>query len=198
LKLIGLTGGAGSGKSTAAEMFRELGAAVIDADEASHAVYAPQTPGFDAVVREFGPEYVRGGQVDRARLGELVFHDDDARRRLNAIVHPLVREWMAERTAEADRDGAEVVIHDVPLLFENGLEGLYSDVVLVYAPERVQIKRLVEGRDISEDRARAIIAAQLPIDEKRGRAQRVIDNSGSREVTRAQVNRVWDELAPAR
>ncbi|OLB96019.1 MAG: dephospho-CoA kinase [Actinobacteria bacterium 13_2_20CM_2_66_6] len=179
-------------------MFRELGAAVIDADEASHAVYAPQTPGFDAVVREFGPEYVRGGQVDRARLGELVFHDDDARRRLNAIVHPLVREWMAERTAEADRDGAEVVIHDVPLLFENGLEGLYSDVVLVYAPERVQIKRLVEGRGISEDRARAIIAAQLPIDEKRGRAQRVIDNSGSREVTRAQVNRVWDELAPAR
>ena len=198
MKLIGLTGGAGSGKSTAAEMFRELGAAVIDADEASHAVYAPQTPGFDAVVREFGPEYVRGGKVDRARLGELVFHDDDARRRLNAIVHPLVREWMAERTAEADRDGAEVVIHDVPLLFENGLEGLYSDVVLVYAPERVQIKRLVEGRDISEDRARAIIAAQLPIDEKRGRAQRVIDNSGSREVTRAQVNRVWDELAPAR
>jgi len=198
LKLIGLTGGAGSGKSTAAEMFRELGAAVIDADEASHAVYAPQTPGFDAVVREFGPEYVRGGQVDRARLGELVFHDDDARRRLNAIVHPLVREWMAERTAEADRDGAEVVIHDVPLLFENGLEGLYSDVVLVYAPERVQIKRLVEGRGISEDRARAIIAAQLPIDEKRGRAQRVIDNSGSRDVTRAQVNRVWDELAPAR
>jgi len=198
LKLIGLTGGAGSGKSTAAEMFRELGAAVIDADEASHAVYAPQTPGFDAVVREFGPEYVRGGQVDRARLGELVFHDDDARRRLNAIVHPLVREWMAERTAEADRDGAEVVIHDVPLLFENGLEGLYSDVVLVYAPERVQIKRLVEGRGISEDRARAIIAAQLPIDEKRGRAQRVIDNSGSREVTRAQVNRVWDELAAAR
>ncbi len=198
MKLIGLTGGAGSGKSTAAEMFRELGAAVIDADEASHAVYAPQTPGFDAVVREFGPEYVRGGQVDRARLGELVFHDDDARRRLNAIVHPLVREWMAERTAEADRDGAEVVIHDVPLLFENGLEGLYSDVVLVYAPERVQIKRLVEGRGISEDRARAIIAAQLPIDEKRGRAQRVIDNSGSREVTRAQVNRVWDELAAAR
>ena len=198
MKLIGLTGGAGSGKSTAAEMFRELGAVVIDADEASHAVYAPQTPGFDAVVREFGPEYVRGGQVDRARLGELVFHDDDARRRLNAIVHPLVREWMAERTAEADRDGAEVVIHDVPLLFENGLEGLYSDVVLVYAPERVQIKRLVEGRGISEDRARAIIAAQLPIDEKRGRAQRVIDNSGSREVTRAQVKRVWDELAPAR
>jgi len=198
LKLIGLTGGAGSGKSTAAEMFRELGAAVIDADEASHAVYAPQTPGFDAVVREFGPEYVRGGQVDRARLGELVFRDDDARRRLNAIVHPLVREWMAERTAEADRDGAEVVIHDVPLLFENGLEGLYFDVVLVYAPERVQIKRLVEGRGISEDRARAIIAAQLPIDEKRGRAQRVIDNSGSREVTRAQVNRVWDELAAAR
>jgi dephospho-CoA kinase len=198
LKLIGLTGGAGSGKSTVAGIFRDLGAAIVDADEASHAVYAPGNPGFDAVVAEFGPEVVRNGQIDRAKLGELVFHDDSARRRLNAIVHPLVREWMATRTAEADQEGAGVVIHDVPLLFENGLEPLYSDVVLVYVSQRVQLRRLVEGRGLSQELARSIIAAQMPIDEKRGRARHVIDNSGSRDATRAQVEKLWAEISSAR
>jgi dephospho-CoA kinase len=198
LKLIGLTGGAGSGKSTVAEMFRELGAAIVDADEASHAVYAPGTPGFDAVVREFGSDFVRSGQIDRGRLGELVFHDEDARRRLNAIVHPLVRTWMAERTVEAEDRGAEVIVHDVPLLFENGLDKLYADVVLVFVPEKLQLRRLVDGRGVSRDRAQAMIAAQMPIDEKRGRAQHVIDNSGSRDATREQVERVWAEIASAR
>ncbi|TMF40352.1 MAG: dephospho-CoA kinase [Chloroflexi bacterium] len=198
MKLIGLTGGAGSGKSTVAEMFRQLGAAIVDADEASHAVYAPQTPGFEAVVSEFGPGYLRNGEIDRARLGELVFHDEDARRRLNAIVHPLVREWMAERTVAAADDGKEIVVHDVPLLFENALEPMYGDVVLVYTPEKLQVRRLVAGRRMDPDRARAIIAAQLPIEEKRRRAQHVIDNSGSREHTREQVEKIWTELTSAR
>jgi len=179
-------------------MFRELGAAIVDADEASHAVYATGHPGFDAVVGEFGSDVVRNGQIDRAKLGELVFHDESARRRLNAIVHPLVREWMAARTAEADKDGASVVIHDVPLLFENGLEPLYSDVVLVYVPPRVQLRRLVDGRGLSQELARSIIAAQMPIDDKRGRANHVIDNSGDREKTRAQVERLWAEISAAR
>jgi dephospho-CoA kinase len=190
LKLIGLTGGAGSGKSTVASMFRDLGATIVDADEATHAVYAPGTEGFDAVVKEFGPEFVRDGEIDRARLGELVFHDDNARRRLNSIVHPRVRDWMAERTVEAANRGAEVVIQDVPLIFENGLEGLFSAVVLVYAPEPVQMRRLVE-RGVEESRARAIIASQMPIDEKRSRARYVIDNGGTREDTRRQVEEVW-------
>ena len=198
MKLIGLTGGAGSGKSTVAEMFRELGAEIIDADEATHSVYAPGSPGFARVVQEFGDEYVRDGRIDRARLGDLVFHDRDALRRLNAIVHPLVREWMATRTAEAAGRGAEVVIHDVPLLFENGLQVMYGDVVTVYVPEEVQLKRLVEGRGLSTDRARAIIAAQMPIEQKKVHAQHVIDNSGSREATRDQVRRVWAEIAAAR
>lgn len=198
LKLIGLTGGAGSGKTTVAEMFRELGAEVVDADEAAHAVYEPGTPGFDAVVAEFGQEYVRDGRIDRARLGELVFHDAAARRRLNAIVHPLVREWMATRTADAVARGVEVVIHDVPLLFENGLEHLYADVVCVYVPEDVQLRRLVEGRGASPERARAMVAAQMPIEEKRRRAQHVIDNSGTREHTREQVRMLWSELSTAR
>ncbi len=184
MKLIGLTGGVGSGKSTVADMLRELGAEVIDADEAAHSVYAPGSAGFDSVVREFGPEYIRDGHIDRARLGELVFNDVEARKRLNAIVHPLVRDWMAARTAEAAERSAAVVVHDVPLLFENGLDRMYEEVILVYVPAAVQVKRLVSGRGVPEDRARAMIAAQMPMDEKRRRARLVIDNRGSREATR--------------
>jgi len=176
-------------------MMRELGAQVVDADEATHAVYEPGSPGFDAVVREFGDAYVESGHIDRSRLGELVFRDDDARRRLNSIVHPLVREWMAKRTAEAAERGAEVVVQDVPLLFENGLERLFSSVVLVYVPEEIQVERLVSGRGFTPERARAMIAAQMPIENKRGLAHHVINNSGTREDTLAQVKAVWNELA---
>lgn len=177
-------------------MLRELGAEVLDADEAAHDVYEPGGPAFDAVVREFGPEYVRDGRIDRKRLGELVFNDEAARHRLNAIVHPQVREWMAARTAEAAERGVNVVVQEVPLLFENGLERLYSQVVLVYAPEPVQVQRLV-ARGVSEERARAIVASQMPIEEKRRLADHVIDNSGGPEATRTQVKTLWDlMLAP--
>jgi dephospho-CoA kinase len=194
VKLIGLTGGVGTGKSTVAEMLRELGAVVVDADEASHAVYEPGTPGFEAVAGEFGDFYVSDGHIDRQRLGELVFKDAASRRRLNAIVHPLVREWMAARTAEAVERGADVVIQDVPLLFENGLEPLYSSVVLVYVPEEMQLERLVQGRGFTAERARAVIGTQVPIEEKRRRAHIVIDNSGTREQTREQVEQLWARL----
>ena len=194
MKVIGLTGGVGSGKSTVAEMLRELGATVIDADQAAHEVYAPGTRGFEAVVAEFGRDFVRNGAIDRQRLGALVFNDEAARQRLNAIVHPLVREWMAARTAEALERGDEIVIQDVPLLFENGLEGLFSSVLLVYAPEDVQVERLVQGRGVPLERARAIIAAQLPIEEKRRRAHHVVDNSGTVDQTRNQVEEVWAQM----
>jgi dephospho-CoA kinase len=179
-------------------MLKELGATVIDADEAAHGAYEPGSPGFDSVVREFGPEFVKDGRIDRTRLGQLVFHDEDARHRLNAIVHPLVREWMAARTAEAVEGGAEVVVQDVPLLFENGLERLFSTSVLVYVPEPVQVERLVSGRGLSEDRARAMIASQMPIDNKREIAHHVIDNSGTREETRDQVDRLWHDALEVR
>jgi dephospho-CoA kinase len=194
VKLVGLTGGVGSGKSTVADMLRELGAEVVDADEASHAVYEPGTPGFAAVVREFGDDFVRDGRIDRQRLGALVFADADARHRLNAIVHPLVREWMAAKTAEAALRGARVVVQVVPLLFENGLERLFSTIVLVYVPEELQLDRLVRGRGLTQERARAMIAAQMPIDEKRRQAHHVIDNSGSIERTRIQVDQLWAQL----
>jgi dephospho-CoA kinase len=194
MKLVGLTGGVGSGKSTVGEMLRELGAEVVDADAATHAVYEPGGPGYDDVVREFGPDFVRDGKIDRSRLGDLVFRDADARRRLNAIVHPLVREWMAKRTAEAVERGADLVVQDVPLLFENSLEKLFSSVLLVYVPEELQVERLVAGRGFTPERARAVIAAQMPIEAKRGLAQHVINNSGTLDDTRAQVTAVWKQL----
>src|ERR1700716_1685148 len=142
-------------------MLRELGAEVVDADEATHAVYEPGTPGFAAVVQEFGEDYGRDGRIDRKRLGQLVFNDATARQRLNAIVHPLVREWMAARTAEAaQRDAGAVVVQEVPLLFENGLQRLYEQVVLVYVPEAVQVERLV-GRGRGGDRGRALLSSQM-------------------------------------
>jgi dephospho-CoA kinase len=194
LKLIGLTGGAGSGKSTVSAMLQDLGAVVVDADEAAHAAYEPGSPGFEAVVREFGDAYVRDGKIDRGRLGTLVFGDEDARKRLNAIVHPLVRDWMATRTSEAFESGASVVVQDVPLIFESGIQGLYSTVLLVYVPEAVQLERLVNGRGLDENRARAMLASQMPIEEKRALADVVIDNSASLDETRDQVRRVWDGL----
>jgi dephospho-CoA kinase len=195
LKLIGLTGGAGSGKSTVAAMFRELGAAIVDADEASHAVYERGTPGFREVVETFGNEYVReDGQIDRAKLGDLVFKNPEARKKLNAIVHPRVREWMAERTAEAVEGGAEVVIQDVPLLFENGLQGLFSSTVLVYADAATQLSRLTGERGFSAERARSMLASQMPIDNKRSLADYVIDNGGTRDKTRSQVDKVWTKV----
>jgi dephospho-CoA kinase len=175
-------------------MLREHGAEIVDADEAAHAAYEPGTPGFDAVVREFGKEYVRNGNIDRHRLGELVFNDAGARHRLNAIVHPLVRQWMAARTAEAAEHQAGVVVQVVPLLFENGLERLYSSIVLVYVPEQTQMERLVSGRGLSDERARAILAAQMPIEDKRRLAHHIIDNSGTTDETRDQVDRLWKVL----
>ena len=193
MKLIGLTGGAGSGKTTVAEMLRELGAAVVDADEAAHAVYEPGTPGFREVVEAFGDGYVRDGRIDRAKLGDLVFHDAGARKRLNAIVHPRVRDWMAERTVEAFEAGADIVVQDVPLLFENDLQGLFSKTVLVYARPETQVARLV-ARGVPRPRAEGMLASQMPIDAKKPLADFVIDNDGSRAETRRQVEEVWANL----
>ena len=193
MELIGLSGGIGSGKSTVSQFLRELGARVVDADEAARAVVEPGTPGFEQVVAEFGPGIAAGGRLDRARLADLVFHDQAALARLNAIVHPLVREWMAERIAEAAEEGVEWVVQDIPLLFEAGYEGLFKATILVYVPAAVQLERLV-ARGMDPEDARARIANQLPIEEKRARATYVIDNSGTREETRAQVARLWTEI----
>ncbi len=197
MDLIGLSGGIGSGKSTVSGLLRTLGAHVIDADEGARAVVEPGTPGFGAVVAEFGLEVVRDGRLDRQRLASLVFNDRQALERLNAIVHPLVREWTAARLTDAAAEGVEIVVQDIPLLFENGYEPIFRSTILVYVPEALQLERLV-ARGMPEGDARARIANQMPIEEKRSRATYVIDNSGTREETRAQTEKVWTEITASR
>ena len=195
MELIGLTGGIGTGKSTVAAMLKELGAAVIDADEAARAVVEPGTPGFQHVVEEFGVDFVSGGRLDRERLATLVFNDSEARRRLNEIVHPLVREWMAQRQAEAASRGIDRVVLEIPLLYEGGLDAAMKSVIVVAVPPGLEVRRLVEGQGYSEEHARARIASQMPIDEKVSRADYVIDNSGSRDETRRQVESTWRKIS---
>src|SRR5437773_5902252 len=134
MDVIGLTGGIASGKSTVAAMLKELGATVIDADEAARAVVEPGTPGLKAVVEAFGPEVLDGDRLDRWKLGSIIFQDEAARRRLEEITHPLVRAWMAERQREAEERGDERVVLDIPLLFESGLDRGLKAGSVVHAP----------------------------------------------------------------
>jgi len=196
LRVVGLTGGIGTGKSTVSAMLRDLGATVIDADEATRAVQAPGSEGLRRLAAEFGDGILTlGGELDRTRLADIAFNDPEARRRLNAIVHPLVREWMAERQQEAVERGDPVVVMDIPLLFEARGAGAFETVLLVYAPEELQLERLVQLRGMTADAARARIAAQMPIEEKRRQATYVIENTGNLDDLRRRVERVWGELA---
>jgi dephospho-CoA kinase len=191
---VGLTGGIGSGKSEVARRLASYGAVLVDADVLAREVVAPGTPGLDAVVEEFGPEVLReDGTLDRPRLGALVFADEDARARLNAIVHPRVGTRAAELIADAP-PGA-VVVHDVPLLVENGLEDAYDVVVVVDADEDSQVARLVRDRGMSEDDARARLAAQASRERRRAVADVVVDNSGSWDGLEAQVRALWASLS---
>jgi len=195
VRTLGLTGGIGTGKSTVSGILRELGATVIDADEGTRAVQAPGSEGLRRIVEAFGPGILTpAGELDRAALAEIAFHDRAARERLNGIVHPLVRLWMAERQAEAAERGDAVAVLDIPLLFEARGAGVFETVVLVYAPEELQLRRLVGLRGMSPEQARARIAAQMPIEEKRRLATHVIDNTGDRAALRREVERVWAEI----
>ncbi|MDQ6771778.1 MAG: dephospho-CoA kinase [Candidatus Dormibacteraeota bacterium] len=195
MRLIGLTGGIGTGKSTVSGILREQGVTVIDADEATRAVQAPGSVGLRRLAQDFGQSILTaGGELDRARLAAVAFADPAARARLNAIVHPLVRAWMAERTAEAAARGDPVVVLDIPLLFESrGTEGLDA-VILVYAPDEVALERLTGRRGLARADAEARIAAQMSILEKRDRTPFVIDNTGDLGHLRAEVDRVWSEV----
>jgi dephospho-CoA kinase len=196
MRIIGLTGGIGSGKSTVSALLRELGAYIVDADEAARAVVEPGRPGLEEVVAEFGPEMLGpDGRLDRARLARRVFADDAARMRLNAIVHPHVRQWMAAETARGADSGAPLLVTDVPLLYESGLDAGLDGVIVVWTPESTQVERAV-ARGMEEADVRARIRAQMPLEEKRRRATHVIDNSGSAEETKAAVQRLWSELVP--
>jgi dephospho-CoA kinase len=193
---VGLTGGIGSGKSEVARRLVAHGAVLIDADLIAREVVEPGTPGLAAVVAEFGEDVLLpDGTLDRQRLGSIVFADADAGRlaALNAIVHPLVGRRMRELAAAAPADA--VVVYDVPLLTENDLAGDYDTVVVVDAPVETQLARLVGARGMTEEAARARIAAQATREQRHAIADHVIDNSGPLEKLSAQVDALWTELS---
>jgi dephospho-CoA kinase len=192
---IALTGGPGSGKSTVAQMFRDLGAQVIDADEVARAVVSPGLPAWEEVRREFGPEFFRAdGSLDRARMAELVFRDAEARRKLNAIVHPQVTREIGRRLQELAARGVDLVMVEVPLLFETGLEKNFDAVIVVDAGVKEQIDRLSARDGRPPEEARGILQAQWPLTAKKARADFVVDNRGALADTRGQVKKLWQRL----
>lgn len=190
---VGLTGGIAMGKSTVSEFLRSHGAVVIDADAIAREVVEPGTPGFEQVVREFGEEILDdNGAIDRPHLASIVFGDDDARRRLEAIVHPLVFERIVQLEEEAPKDA--VIVHDVPLLAESGRADTFDAVVVVDAPVEAQIERMVRDRGWTEEQARARIAAQASSEARRAIATHLIENVGTREDLAGRVGEVFGEL----
>ena len=190
---IGLTGGIGSGKSSVARLLATHGAIVIDSDTLAREALAPGSDGLARVVARFGPGVLTGdGSLDRAGLGRTVFADPEALAALNAIVHPYVRRRSAELMAAAATDA--VVVHDVPLLVENGLQDGFDLVVVVDAPPETQLARLIGMRGMSEDDALARMAAQAPRETRLAAADHVLDNSGLPTELEAAVSQLWDRL----
>jgi dephospho-CoA kinase len=197
VRTIGLTGGIASGKSTVAAMLAGHGAALVDADVIAREVVEPGQPGLRAVVEAFGPEVLTpSGRLDRDHMATVVFGDPDSRRRLEAITHPLIQARIAERVSAGKAAGPPLIVVDIPLLFEGGREDDFPEgVLLVYADVATQIRRLRRRDGLDAAAAQRRVAAQLPIESKRGGATWVIDNGGSLETTRALVARWWRENA---
>ncbi|MET9835148.1 dephospho-CoA kinase [Streptomyces sp. NPDC006385] len=190
---VGLTGGIGAGKSEVSRLLVECGAVLIDADRIAREVVAPGTPGLAAVVQAFGEDVLaEDGSLDRPKLGSIVFADPDRLAVLNSIVHPLVGARSRALQEAAAEDA--VVVHDVPLLTENGLAPLYDVVVVVDASSETQLDRLVRLRGMTEEDARARMAAQATRDKRLEIADIVIDNDVPLEVLQRRVKDVWEEL----
>lgn len=190
---VGLTGGIGAGKSEVSRLLVGHGAVLIDADLIAREVVAPGTPGLAAVVEAFGEDVLAAdGSLDRPKLGSIVFADPERLAALNAIVHPLVGERSRALEETADEDA--VVVHDVPLLTENGLAPLYDVVVVVDAAPATQLDRLVRLRGMTEQDARARMAAQATREQRREIADLVVDNDVPLDELRLRVAEVWTEL----
>ncbi|MGY2703908.1 dephospho-CoA kinase [Nocardioides sp. HB32] len=190
---VGLTGGIASGKSTVSEMLAELGATIIDGDVLAREVVDKGTPGLAQVVEAFGPEILTDqGDLDRPKLGGIVFNDEAQRKLLEGIVHPLVFERYAELEAAAPRDG--VVVHDIPLLAETGRADDFDAVIVVETPAEVQVERMLRDRGWTRADAESRIAAQATPEERRAIATHLILNTGTREDLRERVREVYAEL----
>jgi dephospho-CoA kinase len=193
--LFGLTGGLASGKSTVAARFRARGVAVIDADALAREVVAPGTEGLRRVVEAFGPEVLDArGALDRARVGALVFGDEAKRRELNAIVHPRIAQLTVQRAAELAASGARVACYEAALLVEGGLADAFRPLVVVAAPEEVQLARAMARDGATEAEARARLRAQLPLADKLRVADYVIENTGDRASTERRADEVLDAI----
>ena len=200
-RVVGLTGGIGTGKSTVSRLLAELGAVVIDADAIVHELQAPGSPVLAEIAGALGADVLDAtGALDRACVAERVFRDPAQRQRLNAIMHPRVGAEMARRSEAARRAAVPLIVMDIPLLFETrprdraAARGGADATVLVYAPRAVQIERTVARDGCTREQAEQRIAAQLPIDEKRALADHVIDNGGALIDTERQVRELFVAL----
>ena len=198
MRIIGLTGGIACGKSTLSQALRDLGAPVIDADEISHCLTAPGGAALPAIREAFGggvfdPE----GNLDRRKLGGVIFSDGKSRQKLNDILHPLIFREMEERTQALERRGVPAVIWDIPLLFESGMEGRCGQVWCASLPQEEQLRRLINRDGLSRQQALNRINSQMPLDEKRRRSDVVIDTSGTVEQSAASIQKLYMELIQA-
>lgn len=191
--IAGLTGGIATGKSTVAGFFRQAGAVIIDADRIAREVVRPGLPAWRRIVERFGREILReDGEIHRERLGGMIFHNAAQKEILNRIVHPFVFEALADEMESIRRsDPGAVVIQDIPLLFESGMEQRLPRIIVVYVPESVQMIRLMQRNHLSKAEAMARIRSQIPIEEKKRRADILIDNSGTLSETRARSLEVY-------
>ena len=196
LSAFGLTGGIACGKTTVAGYFRELGAHILDADALGHELLTPGEPAYQEVVRRFGDKIIDAtGAIDRRKLGTMVFSDARERQALNAALHPRIMARIGQLVREQQSRAAQAfVIVDAPLIFEAGIAGDFRKVIAVWCRPEQQLERLMAKTGLSREDAERRIAAQMPADEKRRRADYAIDSSGSREHTREQSHTIYREL----
>lgn len=192
-KVIGLTGGIASGKSTVSELLTAFGFKVVDADKAAREAVAKGTPGIEKVREVFGDEAIdENGEMDRKYMGDLVFNYPGERIKLNEIVHPIVREIMEEKKQQFLKEGHNVIM-DIPLLYENELQDTVDEVWLVYTSESIQIDRLMERNDLTQEEAKARVYSQISIDKKSRMADHVIDNLGDKLELKQNLERLLSE-----
>ncbi|HWO55724.1 dephospho-CoA kinase [Paenibacillus sp. FSL M7-1455] len=190
---IGLTGGIATGKSTVSALLVNKGALLVDADAIAREVMLPGHPVLAAVAEHFGQAVIlEDGTLDRKKLGDIVFRDPTQRKALNDITHPAIRKEIRGRMDDLQREHPDkLVVVDIPLLYESGLEHMFERVMVVYAPEHVQLERLMRRNQLTAEEAAARIRSQMDIEEKKRKADIVIDNSGDAEETERQVDRFW-------
>lgn len=194
MKIIGLTGGIATGKSTVAKILAQLGATIIDADQLSRDVVAPKSPVLQQIATKFGSELIQeDGNLNRQQMRDLVFNDHVRRKQLEAILHPAIKDLALQKLAQARQSGAKVAVYMAPLLIEAGATDRVDEIWVVTADQEVQVQRLMERDSCSRQQATQIIAAQMPLTEKEGFGQVVINNSHSLAETTCQVHKAWQQ-----